>query len=84
MGHHKMESPLNMRNLQGRLCMYLARVPGRPRPNISKLGIYPDDGTLKILAGIPFRPSVRAVRPFGSEDGGMMRERTRDPENGQS
>ena len=59
-GHQKIESSLKMRNLQGRLFISLPTQVGLPSPHF-KTG-HPDDGTLKILAGIPFRPPARPDR----------------------
>ena len=90
LGHQKIESPLNMRNLQGRLCLPRTHPTWPPDFKTGHPSLPPDDGMghLKFWRGSPF------VRPFRSEDGagGMMRaeeerrgeRRTRDPENGQS
>ena len=83
------QTPLNRRNLQGLLSHSRPRWLSSPaKPLVSKLGIIRRQmmGHLKFWRGSPYP----VVRPFRSEDGGMMRAedgrkgRTRDPENGQS
>ena len=92
LGHHRLES---VAFEPAKFARPSTSVPhSRPRwlsspakPLVSKLGIIRRQmmGHLKFWRGSPY-----PVRPFRSEDGGMMRAeegrkgRTRDPENGQS
>ena len=89
LGHHRLESVaferLNRRNLQGLLPHAHAGLALPPSLRF-KTGHHPaaDDGSLKILAGIPLpRPSLQ-IGGWRDDASGGEEGRTRDPENGQS